>query len=156
MRPGMTNAIPLYGFEPFVLGRTKEQIERLAGAPSKVRFAHPDASSVEEIWRYGALGIELGFGSDDEWRLCNITIDSPRIAVNGVCFVGAGTGALEELAASAGITDIKLTDDFEESGACYMSDAHHLMLWAVDGAIVNVTLFPQYDDSGQVPLWPQS
>ena len=29
------------------------------------------------------------------------------------------------------------------------------MLWAAKGKIVNLTIFPRFDDSGEEPQWPE-
>jgi hypothetical protein len=54
----------------------------------------------------------------------------------------------------AGIDDLIQADDVEDGCLCYTSDAHGLMLWAVDGVVASVTLFPRYDETGDVPCWP--
>lgn len=62
--------------------------------------------------------------------------------------------ALALLAAAAGIPDVRQTDDFEESGRCHESELFDLQFWEAEGRIVNVTLFPQYEEGGNVPRWP--
>ena len=62
---------------------------------------------------------------------------------------------LPRLAREADILDLELTDDFAESGQCYQSEQHGLMFWVAKGKVVNLTIFPRFDDSGEEPQWPE-
>ena len=88
-------------------------------------------------------------------KLESITAWSSDITVNGVAIIGCDIDDLPRLAAEADIRDLELTDDFADSGKCYQSEQHGLMFWAAKGKIVNMTIFPRFDDSGEEPQWPE-
>jgi hypothetical protein len=152
----MKNATTFHGLEPFVLGRTKTQIEQLAGAPSATRSEDFENGDRDEVWLYEAEGVELAFSSADDWRLASITLQAKDIAFNGVFLIGAPASALPTLAAEAGAGDLTLTDDLGDSGICHVSDACGLMLWVLNEVVVNATLFPAYDERGSTPIWPDT
>jgi hypothetical protein len=71
-----------------------------------------------------------------------------------VAIIGCDLADLPRLAREADIHDLELTDDFAESGRCYQSEQHGLMLWVAKDKVVNLTIFPRFDDSGEEPQWP--
>ena len=150
----MTTAIPFFGFEPFVLGRNREQLKAAAGAPESISQEEFLEGAQQESWHYPSAGVELDFAKEDGWRLGSITIDSPEIDIRGTRFIGMEERQLLKAAAAAGITDLAQTGDYEENGRCYESDAFGLMVWALNGTVYNLTLFPRYDESGEHPVWP--
>ena len=152
----MTTAKPFYGFDPFVLGKSREQIKAAAGAPDSSSCESFLEGSAQESWCYQQAGVELDFLEDEGWRLASITIESPDISINGVCFVGMAAAQLMEAAAAAGIADLVPTDDFEAGGACYESDDFGLMIWINNGVVINLTLFPEYDEMREHAIWPNA
>ena len=59
------------------------------------------------------------------------------------------------------ITTLVLTDDFAESGQCWQSEQHGLMLWVAEGKVVNLTIFPRFEridrlDKGGFGLRPRA
>lgn len=150
----MTTAKPFYGFDPFVLGRSREQIKAAAGAPDSISNDSFLEGSAQESWRYHSTGVELDFLEDEDWRLASITVDSPAISLNGACFVGMAAARLIEAAGAAGIADLALAEDIEGDGSCYLSDAFGLMIWVANDVVVNLTLFPEYDETGERAIWP--
>lgn len=151
----MSTAIPFHGLDPFVLGRTRQQIKTLAGEPDTIREERFADDSQDEIWTYEAAGIELAFSDADDWRLASITLESPETSIQGAVFIGSPVDELIGLASKAGIVDVELADDLDENGLCYTSDANGLMLWVEDGVVASITLFPKYDESGEAPCWPE-
>lgn len=150
----MSNALSFFGFEPFVLGRTREQIKAAAGTPDAISKEVFLEGSAQETWRYEGVGVELDFVDDEDWRLASITIESTAITLQGTGFVGMKEEQLAPAAIAAGIPDLALTDDFAENGKCYDSDACGLTIWVLNGTVSNLTLFPQYDEAGEHPIWP--
>ncbi len=153
-RLNTTTAKPFYGVDPFVLGRRREQIQAVAGAPDAISAASYLDDVAQESWRYQNAGVELDFLADEDWRLASITIESPDISINGTCFVGLAALQLIEAAAAAGIADLVQTADFDGDGTSYESDDFGLMIWVANGVVVNLTLFPKYDEVGDKPVWP--
>ena len=150
----MSEATPFVGISPLVLGMSGEKVRALVGDPDTIESIELSAGEPTESWSYLNTQIKLSFCSTNGWRLSRITTESPNTTIEGMVLVGAEVYALVEALARAGISDIKLTDDCDEFGQCLESEASGLMLWSIEGRIVNATLFPKYDDTGNIPLWP--
>ncbi|HEX7642067.1 MAG TPA: hypothetical protein VF472_07620 [Burkholderiaceae bacterium] len=152
--PSMTSALPFHGVAPFVLGMQRAQVEALAGKPDAISNESFLDDLNQESWLYEEAGVVLDFVEDEEWRLGSITIESSSVALNGVRLVGTPADKLPGAAVAAGIADLTPSDESDESGTCYESDTFGLMIWVANGVVVNFTLFPKYDESGEHPVWP--
>lgn len=150
----MADATPYFGIAPFVLGMSRDLVRAAAGKPDSVETSSDDESGTIETWFYQGGQIELEFEKVDDAKLESITAWSPETTINGVAIIGCDIAELPALAARADIVDLELTDDFAESGQCFQSEQHGLMFWAAKGKIVNVTIFPRFDDEGEEPQWP--
>ena len=151
----MADATPFFGIAPFVLGMRRDIVRAAAGKPDSVETTEDeDDGSAVETWFYQSGEIELEFEAVPDSRLESITLWSSETTVNGVALIGCTVDDLPRLAAEADIRDLALTDDFDDSGRCYQSEQHGLMLWAAKGKVVNLTIFPRFDDSGEEPQWP--
>jgi len=150
----MADATPFFGIPPFVLGMTRETVLAAAGRPESVETSDVTGSVIES-WFYQSGEIELEFDPEPDARLQSITIRSATATLNGVGIVGRPVEELPRLALQADIHDLVLTDEVEEFGQCYESDQHGLMFWVVDGTVMNVTIFPRFDDAGETPQWPE-
>lgn len=151
----MADATPFFGISPFVLGMTRETVHAAAGRPDSVETSQDEDGSVVESWFYQGGEIELEFDQAPDARLESITASSGTTTVNGVAIVGQPAEELPRLAAEADIRDLDLTDDFGDSGQCFQSEQHGLMFWVVKGRVMNVTIFPRFDDAGETPQWPE-
>ena len=123
-------------------GRTQD------GRTSNRGFASMDAERQREIASMGGKAVP-------DSKLESITAWSAKTTVNGVAIIGCELGQLQALAKQADIHDLALTDDFADSGQCWQSEQHGLMFWAAKGKVVNMTIFPRFDDSGEEPQWPE-
>ncbi len=150
----MADATPYFGIAPFVLGMTRDTVHAAAGKPDSIETSRDGEARAIESWFYREQEIELEFDEAPDARLESITASSAGTTINGVAIIDCDTADLKKLAAQADITDLELTDDFGDSGKCFQSEQHGLMFWAVKGKIVNVTLFPRFDDEGEEPQWP--
>ena len=149
----MADAKPFFGIAPFVLGMSREAVRAAAGEPDSVELTHDEDRTIES-WFYEGGSIELEFEQSPDARLESLTAWSAEVTLNGVAIVDAEITELASLAEEADIPDLALSDDFGASGMCYQSDEAGLMAWAVKGRIVNFTIFPRFDDSGDEPQWP--
>ncbi len=43
---------------------------------------------------------------------------------------------------------------FGESGKDYILPEHELSFWIVDGMVDNISIFPEYDETRDVFIWP--
>jgi hypothetical protein len=138
-----------------VLGMSRDLVRAAAGKPDSVEASSDDEGSSVETWFYQGGEIELEFEAVADSKLESITAWSSDTTVNGVAIIGCELADLAALAREADILDLELTDDFAESGQCYQSEQHGLMLWVAEGKVVNLTIFPRFDDSGEEPQWPE-
>ena len=151
----MADATPYFGIAPFVLGMSRDIVRGAAGKPDSVETSRDDEGGAVETWFYQGGEIELEFEAVADSKLESITAWSAGITVNGIAIIGCDLADLPRLAREADIHDLELTDDFGDSGKCFQSEQHGLMLWAAKGKIVNLTIFPRFDDSGEEPQWPE-
>ena len=149
----MADAKPYFGIAPFVLGMSRDAVRAAAGKPESVEVTHDEDRSIES-WFYESGSIELEFEETPAARLESITAWSAEVTLNGVALVDAEVAELARLAEEADIPDLELADDFGQSGTCYQSEQAGLMVWAVKGKVVNFTIFPRFDDTGDEPQWP--
>ena len=151
----MADATPYFGIAPFVLGMSREIVRGAAGKPDSVETSEDDEGGAVETWFYQGGDIELEFEAVPDSKLESITAWSAEITVNGAALIGSELKDLSALARAADIHDLELTDDFADSGQCWQSEQHGLMLWVAKGKVVNLTIFPRFDDSGEEPQWPE-
>jgi len=151
----MADATPYFGIAPFVLGMSRELVRAAAGQPDTVETSQDDEGGAVETWFYQGGDIELEFEAVADAKLESITAWSSEITVNGVALIGADLSDLPGLARAADIHDLELTDDFADSGQCWQSEQHGLMLWVAKDKVVNLTIFPRFDEAGEEPQWPE-
>jgi hypothetical protein len=151
----MADATPYFGIAPFVLGMSRELARAAAGKPDSIETTNDDEGASVETWFYDGGEIELEFDPAPDAKLESITAWSDKTTVNGVAIIGCEVGELQRLAKQADIHDLELTDDFADSGQCWQSEQHGLMFWAAKGKVVNMTIFPRFDDEGEEPQWPE-
>ena len=143
------NIIPLVGIDDIILGSTKEEIANLLGEPdAKEQDEWPD-DTLSETWSYQDMGLELNFDSEDGYRLTTITTTSSGASLEGINPIGLEEKKFVEL-----LPLVKLDDDFEENGKGYIYPEKEISFWVLDGVVVNLTLFPEYDKTGNIPIWP--
>ena len=147
------DARPHVGIGPFRLGMSREAVRAVAGEPESVDFFNEDDICAEH-WYFGDGRIEVSFDDDDPLRVSDISALAPGVTLNGVEIIGRAVADLRFLAEQAGLDDLRPDDDFDEMGACFTSAAHSVMFWVLDDEVVNFTLFPRYDESGNEPQWP--
>lgn len=150
---------PLRGTDQFILGMTREEVRALAGEPDAIERINideqnPGQGNEQQDWEYHRSEMTLSFCEDYDWRLSDITFYGSNALINGVALVGADEADLVRLCTEAGIPDVQLDESDDESGSCYLSDDAELMIWSVGGGVHNFTMFPEYDASGNVPIWP--
>ena len=151
----MADATPYFGIAPFVLGMSRDVVRAAAGKPDSVETSQDDESGAVETWFYQGGEIELEFEAVPDSKLESITAWSAETTINGVSIIGGDAADLPRLAAEADIHDLALTDDFGDSGKCFQSEQHGLMFWAAKGKVVNMTIFPRFDDEVEEPQWPE-
>ena len=145
------NILPHVGIENVVLGSTKEAIRALLGEPDNIEHDVWPDDTQSETWAYEDMGFELGFNSEDGWKLGVITTTSSAASLEGVKPIGLEENELTKL-----LPGVKLDEDFKESGKDYIYPEKEISFWIADGLVVNITVFPEYDKTGNIPIWPET
>jgi len=138
------NILPKIGVDDIRLGMNKTQVLAILGKPNFM-----PTNDDEVIWEY-EQGLELSFPKSDLYLLSTITVTSESSRLNSQKIIGLTVNQLKEI-----FPNFILDDDFEESGQNYASDSDELAAWITDGIVNNITIFPAFDKTGEIPLWPQ-
>ena len=129
---------------------SKEAVISLLGEPeSKANDTWSD-ETMSETWAYKNPNMELAFYSDTDFRLTTITVFTTKAVIDGKNPIGKSESTLLEM-----LPALKLDDDFEENGKDYVYPGKELSFWVSDGIVNNVTIFPLYDKTGNLPIWPK-
>ncbi len=150
-----TEIIPYFGFNKIKLGLTLGQIELLLGKASENNKETYSDNSVDMILNYHNLGVELTFSSDDNFRLGTITFYSKDFSLKGINLIGLNEK--EFIAKSKRIlSDIELEDDFQElNSKDYISNSNGISFWIDDGIVESISVFPDYKNDDETPIWPK-
>jgi len=148
---------PLIGIEGLPLGIEMSDVIDILGEPDERSTREYEADgSIDKIWEYCDIGLTLTFSSDDDWKLGNITVESPNAELKGCRLIGLDEDEFLQEFQQAKLGSIKLDDDFTELGSRdYVCNELELSFWIQDGKLDSITIFPQWDESGNIPLWPK-
>ncbi len=131
------------GVKDLKLGMNKSQVKSLLGEPEKIEI-----ESGGERW-YFTEGFELQFYKSDLFLLGTITVSNVSARLESKKIVG-----LQEDELLKSFPFLSLEDDFEENGKDYVCGIREISVWVSDGIVDNITIFPEYDSTGNVPIWP--
>jgi hypothetical protein len=145
---------PYHGVGPFVLGSSRQAVTLAVGRPDSVETTEV-AGNLHEEWHFDQLHIKLSFAADDDWKLFGIGVYGSNAVLNRIRFISQPTAHLVALCEAAQIWDMRQEEDFGEFGICYFSESLGVMLWAVDGYVTTLNIFPKYDEAGNVPCFPK-
>jgi len=137
------NILPKIGVDKIRLGMNKTQIKDVLGEPDEIENELND-----QCWLY-EQGLELSFKKDDLHLLGLVTVTSTSAQLDSEYIIGLNEVELIEC-----FPYLVLEHDFEENGKDYVSAEKELSVWVSDGIVVNVTIFPEYEETGEIPLWP--
>ena len=143
------DVIPHQGIDQVLLGCSRAEITEALGVPERTALDHHDDGAVSEIWTYRMLRLELSFDSDNDYRLSHITSYHPYTLVRGFNPIGL-TGKLLMMKFPHLDLDVEVSKDEKY----YTDRVLDLTFGIARGKVVSVTVFPQYDDSGEQILWP--
>ena len=143
------DVFPHRGVDELLLGTTREVITAALGAPDRATEDEHEDGAVSAIWTYRMLRLELSFDSDNEFRLSHITSYHPYTLVRGFNPMGL-SGKL--LLMKYPHLDLEVEISKEEK---YYTDRILDQTFGIARAkVVSVTVFPEYDESGEVVKWP--
>ena len=128
-----------------------EDARSLWGQPESIKYfiaieERPEDRSVE--WKY-RNSTTLSFDSNENFMLSSINIASVGAILNGVNVIGISEEELKR-----NFSDVVLDDDFEENGKDFIISELEISFWVIDGFVDNITIFPEYDDTGNTAIWP--
>ena len=147
---------PLIGINGLQLGKDMSDVVDIIGEPDERSSRQFPDESEDKTWEYSNIGLSLTFSSDDDWKLGVITVEAADAELSGHCFIGLEEKVFLDQIEEARITPTVLDDDFRELGSKdYKCDRLGLSFWIQDGKVSSITIFPKYDESGEVPLWPE-
>lgn len=129
---------------------SKDEVIDLFGDPEERELDKWSDDSDSETWRFQCKGIELRFDSDDQYLLSTITIENKNAILFGKSPIGKSEEELLEC-----YPDVVLDEDFEEAGKDYIIHEEEVSFWVSEGKVINITLFPQFDESGTTIIWPR-
>jgi len=142
---------PLIGIDNVLLGSSKQSIFDILGQPDSTKSDEWPDGTISESWLYPKLCLTLNFDSDDNYRLSTINLTSNEAELEGLKPVGLNINTLIEKHPS-----IILDEDLGNNVKDYMLPEKELSFWVVNDVIENITLFPEYDKSNDLPIWPVS
>ena len=143
--------IPHTGIDAVSLGATRETVTAALGRPDRTSRDHHEDGEVSEIWIYRLLRLELSFDSEHDYRLAHITSYHPYSLVRGFNPVGLASRFLLQKFPHLEL-DVELA-----AGEKYYSDRIlDLTFGIARDHVVSVTVFPDYDESGEHVIWPRS
>ncbi|WP_151032338.1 hypothetical protein [Cellvibrio sp. KY-GH-1] len=138
------NIIPKVGINNIKLGMSRAEVQNLLGAP-----ALKENLAEEEIWEF-ENGLEFSFQQEDSFRLSSITVIADSALLDSKPIVGITEEELEDIFPS-----FQLDEDFKQDGKSYYADDLQLMAWVFEGEVFNIIIFPEYDETSELPVWPK-
>ena len=143
------DVIPHQGTDQVTLGTTREAILAALGAPDKKTNDRHADGEVSEIWIYRLMRLELSFDSDNDYLLSHITSYHPFTLVRGFNPIGLAPKFLLQKYPHLDL-DVEISDDEKY----YTDKVLDLTYGIARGKVVSVTVFPEFDESGNSIMWP--
>ena len=143
--------LPKVGIDIIRFGMSMDEVRSLWGQPESIDYFIPIKESPEDRnveWKY-SNGIVLSFGSDDDFLLSCISSTARVAKIKGFSAIGQ---SIQEL--KLRYPNLTLDDDFEENGQDYVIPELDISVWAFDDIVDSLTIFPEYDTSGNYVIWP--
>jgi len=143
-------AIPHVGVDQAVLGLSRDDVLARLGAPDRrTRDRHEDGEE-SEIWIYRLLRLELSFDSEHDYRLAHVTSYHPYTLVRGFNAMGLAPKALLQK-----FPHLELDAEIGRGEKYYSDQLLDLTFGVARDKVVSVTVFPEYDETGQTVRWPR-
>jgi len=154
MNSKRTEIFPFVGFDEIRLGQTLGQTELLLGKPSEINKEIFRDQSLDLIMKYHDLGVDLTFSTDDEFLLGSISFLSRNFLLKGISLIGLSETEFLRMGTTL-YTDLQLDDDLTDLNAKdYTSDSNGLTFWIQDGLVESISIFPDYEEDDNTPIWP--
>ncbi len=148
---------PFIGVGDAILGSSEARILEVLGEPTSIEDEYYGqeeiAENLSKIYKYDDLEIDLTFSAADEFKLGTITVYSTAASIYGIKLIGLHENDFLKKALELGHGKPVLDDDWTEYRD-YVIDSLELSFWVLEDIVDNVSIFPQYDETGNIPLWP--
>ena len=143
------DVVPHHGIDEINLGSSRDRIALDLGEPDKKAQDRHEDGAVSEIWIYRLMRLDLSFDSDNEYRLSHITSYHPYTLVGRFNPIGLSEKYLLQKYPHLNL-EVEINDDEK-----YYTDRILDLTFGIARAkVVSVTVFPEYDESGQHIIWP--
>ena len=142
---------PKIGIDIIRFGMNMNEVRSLWGQPESIKHFTPLEEQPENRsvnWEY-SNGTVFSFDSEDDFLLTCISSTSESALISGHSLVG---NSIKEL--KLRYPTLALDDDFEENGQDHVIPELEVSIWSLNGIVDSVTIFPEYDSSGNNILWP--
>lgn len=143
------DVVPHHGIDEINLGSSRDRIALDLGEPDKKAQDRHEDGAVSEIWIYRLMRLDLSFDSDNEYRLSHITSYHPYTLVGRFNPIGLSEKYLLQKYPHLNL-EVEINDDEKY----YMDRILDLTFGIARAKVVSVTVFPEYDESGQHIIWP--
>jgi hypothetical protein len=140
---------PHRGVDDLLLGSSQDEITAALGAPDRSNEDAHEDGELSSIWTYRMLRLELSFDSDNDFRLSHITSYHPYTLVRGFNPMGL-SGKLLLMK----YPHLDLEVEISKDEKYYTDRVLDLTFGIARAKVVSVTVFPEYDESGEVVQWP--
>jgi hypothetical protein len=145
------DVIPHTGIDAIRLGASRAEVDTALGPADRTSVDHHDDGERSEIWIYRMLRLELSFDSEHDYRLSHVTSYHPYTLVRGFNPIGLADRFLLQK-----FPHLDLDIEISEEEKYYSDRVLDLTFGVARGKVVSVTVFPEYDESGNVVLWPDT
>lgn len=146
---------PGVGVGSVLFGLSRDEIRINLGKPELIEKIDYNDGTISETWHYPVEDLTLSFDSDDEYRLTMVIVGAKDAMLGGKRIIGLSESKLSQRIEDLGYGKVVLDDDFEENGRDYICDEDSISFWVSEGHVVSVTVLPWFDETGEIPLWPQ-
>ncbi len=148
--------IPKTGVGNVRLGWTVEQVKEQFGVPNDEYEESYSDGKVAKILEYTALGMELSFDEEDNFRLTCITVYNETSTLFGIPIIGLSeTAFLERISELTG-SKPTIEDDADSFGKEYYVGSLEMLFWIHDNKLINICILPKFDAEGNNPIWPEA
>lgn len=144
------DVIPHTGIDTLRLGVSRDAVTEALGVPDRTSRDRHDDGEVSEIWIYRLMRLELSFDSEHDYRLAHITSYHPYTMLRGFNPIGLAQKFLLQK-----FPHLELEVEVTAEEKYYTDRVLDLTFGIARGKVVSLTVFPEYDESGEVVLWPR-
>jgi hypothetical protein len=141
--------IPHQGIDALRLGASRAAVRQALGEPERTAEDQHEDGAVSEIWIYRLLRLELSFDSEHDYRLAHLSSYHPYTLVRGFNPMGLTPRFLLQK-----FPHLELEVEISRDEQYYTDRILDLTYGIARGKVVSVTVFPEYDESGEHIRWP--